>query len=433
MSYALAVIAVGLALLVRPRIADAEHRRLDFSLMAYVLLVGVQRVPLPPAIRLAVSPAVRAVDLRLRLDAPLLPMADTAHALSVHPEGTTLSLLVTVCVVLTFWSARTIFGGGGIRIAARAIAVFGMALAVFGMAQHVTAPHLFYWTWLNRNASPFGPFLNHSDFATWLVMALSLTAGYVIARVHSRAPGGMTLTASDAFDDTAMWLTTSAGLMAAGLVVGLSRSGLIAGGSSMLTLWMLSSRRMHARGRVWLLSGLAAVTAVAIAYANTTAVAGRIVETLNRGMGGRAAIWRATWPMVKDFWLTGVGAGAFERGMMVYQPSPHETYFNHAHNDYLQLLTEGGLLLAIPAILIAWAGIRQIRARLRADRSSMYWVRVGAVSGMVAVAVQSLWETGLRVPANTLLFAVLAAIALHSAPEPPRRAADDTMQVAERQ
>jgi hypothetical protein len=42
-------------------------------------------------------------------------------------------------------------------------------------------------------------------------------------------------------------------------------------------------------------------------------------------------------------------------------------------------------------------------------------VRAGAVGGLIAVAVQSLWETGLRVPANALLFAVLAAIAMHDA------------------
>jgi hypothetical protein len=77
------------------------------------------------------------------------------------------------------------------------------------------------------------------------------------------------------------------------------------------------------------------------------------------------------------------------------------------------MLTEGGLLLAIPAIAAAAAGISGIRSLLRSDRSSMYWVRAGAASGLVAVAVQSIWETGLRVPANTLLFAVLSAISLH--------------------
>jgi hypothetical protein len=40
-------------------------------------------------------------------------------------------------------------------------------------------------------------------------------------------------------------------------------------------------------------------------------------------------------------------------------------------------------------------------------------VRAGAVGGLIAIAVQSVWETGLRVPANGMLFAVLAAIAVH--------------------
>jgi O-antigen ligase len=143
----------------------------------------------------------------------------------------------------------------------------------------------------------------------------------------------------------------------------------------------------------------------------------RIQDTVTVGMGGRLAIWRATLPIIRDFWLTGAGAGAYERAMMVYQPAPHETYFNHAHNDYLQWLSEGGLWLGIPGVIALLAGVRCIRRRVSADRTPIYWVRIGAVSGMAAVAVQSVWETGLRRPANTLLFAMLAAIAMHAASE----------------
>ena len=51
--------------------------------------------------------------------------------------------------------------------------------------------------------------MNHSDFATWLVMALSLTAGYLIARLQSRRTHGLPLAVAEAFDNTAMWLTTA--------------------------------------------------------------------------------------------------------------------------------------------------------------------------------------------------------------------------------
>src|SRR5262249_39225776 len=142
----------------------------------------------------------------------------------------------------------------------------------------------------------------------------------------------------DAFDNRALWLTMAAAAMAAALVVGLSRSGLIAAVSGFVTLWTLSSARMERRGRTCLLAGFGICAVAGLLFANTTALAGRIEETIT-GIGGRTASWRATWPMARDFWLTGIGAGAFERAMGVYQPAPHETFFNHAHNDYLQMLT----------------------------------------------------------------------------------------------
>jgi O-antigen ligase len=434
MAWPLAAVAVGLTLTVRPAIGSRETRWLDLALLAYVFCVALQRVPLPADLRLWLSPALRSVDLQLRVDAPVVPSADTPHALSVNPQGTTLSLLVAMSVVLTFWCARTIFASGGLRFGARAIALMGLGLAAFGIVQHTTAPHSFYGTTVPRQVSPFGPYLNHSDFATWLVMGLLLTIGYLIARLYSR-PSGVGWTALlvdsvDSFDNRALWLTMAAAAMAAALVVGLSRSGLVAAVAGFVTLWTLSSARMERGGRTWLLAGFGIVGVAALLFANTTALAGRIEQTIS-GAGGRLAIWQATWPMARDFWLTGIGAGAFERTMAVYQPSPHQTFFNHAHNDYLQMFTEGGVMLAIPAIVAAAAGIAGIRRRLRGDRSPMFWVRAGAVSGLVAVAVQSIWETGLRVPANTLLFAALAAITLHS-PEPARRSADDPIEIRER-
>jgi O-antigen ligase len=178
---------------------------------------------------------------------------------------------------------------------------------------------------------------------------------------------------------------------------------------------------MHRHGRAWLLGGIAAMAIVALAFANTSAVAKRIQDTFDRRSAGRVAIWRATLPIIRSFWLTGAGAGAYERAMMVYQPAPHETYFNHAHNEYLQFLAEGGLWLAIPGVIALGAGAICIRKRLATDRTAIYWVRAGAASGMIAAAVQSTWETGLRRPANTLLFAILAAVAMHSAPESAKR------------
>ena len=413
MAYPMAAAALLLAMIARPSIGRDGFAWLDAALTACVVVIALQLVPLSPQWRLGLSPAARFVDLRLRLDAPARAMADAARPLTMNAYNTMQSLALAVAVVLTFWCARALFARSGIRAGARTIAAFGLLLAAFGIAQHVTAPHTLYWMHAFKSTEPYGPYLNRSDFAMWLVMALPLTAGYLLARPHSRQRHGGELLSVDAFDDTAMFLTVAIGLMAAALMVALSRSGIIGAIASALALWIFSERRMRHAGRAWLLGGIGAIALVALAFADTSALATRFADTVTPSSAGRLDIWRATMPMIRDFWITGVGAGAFERAMIVYQPAPHETYFNHAHNEYLQLAAEGGLSLIIPAAAALIAAIVCIRKRISGDRTAMYWVRAGAVSGMLAAAVQSTWETGLRRPANTLLFAILAAVAMH--------------------
>jgi hypothetical protein len=49
-------------------------------------------------------------------------------------------------------------------------------------------------------------------------------------------------------------------------------------------------------------------------------------------------------------------------------------------------------------------------------------VRIGAVTSLIAIALQSLMEFSLQMPGNAALFAVVAALAVHEgAPEPERR------------
>jgi O-antigen ligase len=155
------------------------------------------------------------------------------------------------------------------------------------------------------------------------------------------------------------------------------------------------------------------VLAAATTYVSVPDLLSRVDEAVPSGLGGRTTIWRETWPMALDFSGTGLGVGAFERGMLVYQQSPRSIFFNHAHNQYLQLLVEGGLLLLVPCALALAAALRETVLRLRQDRTPMFWVRAGAAAGLVAVCVQSVWEVGLRMPANAVLFAVVAAVATY--------------------
>jgi putative inorganic carbon (hco3(-)) transporter len=116
---------------------------------------------------------------------------------------------------------------------------------------------------------------------------------------------------------------------------------------------------------------------------------------------------------VKDFWVTGIGAGTFETAMLAYQRGPSPFRINAAHSHYLQVAAEGGLLLGIPVLAAIVLFVRTAMERLAYDDAGMHWVKAGAVSGLAGVAVQSVWETGLTTPANGLLAAIAAAIVLH--------------------
>ena len=88
-----------------------------------------------------------------------------------------------------------------------------------------------------------------------------------------------------------------------------------------------------------------------------------------------------------------------------------------AHNDYLQILAEGGILLAVPVAITLGAIVSTIRRRFEAGRDDIltYWVRVGAVAGLSGMAVQSTLEFSLQLMGNFVLFALIAAIAMRRA------------------
>ena len=111
--------------------------------------------------------------------------------------------------------------------------------------------------------------------------------------------------------------------------------------------------------------------------------------------------------------MSGTGAGTYGIAMLYYQRADRFVQFNQAHNQYLQVAAEGGIVLVGLVLAALTALARTIGQRLESESTGAYWIRVGAACGLLAVALQSLWETGLVMPANAALAAVLAAIACH--------------------
>jgi O-antigen ligase len=404
--------AALLAATVRPRIGGCGLRTLDAALVALLLVPLLQLIPLRPALRERIAPAAVAFDRAARIADPAAPLP--SRPVSIDPEATAWASVVGAGVIVLFWSARAVLEQGGVRLVARGIAWCGLALAPLVIVQQYTSPRLLYWHWQPQatNAYPYGPFVNRNDLACWLIMAIPLATGYLIAHIESRLRPGSARRMEHVVDDRVVWLGGSLVLMTGTLFVTLSRSGLAGMAAAACVLLWLSRGRMAPRRYIWTFAALAAIGIGAASLANLGLIASRLGDTIE-GAGGRLGIWRQTWPMVRDFWPNGVGFGAFAQAMVFHHRGSYLFYVNHAHNQYLQLLTEGGALAIASAAIAGLAAARLIARRLAADRTPVFWVRAGAASGLAAAAVQSVWETPLGLPANAVLFALLAAIAVH--------------------
>jgi O-antigen ligase len=377
---------------------------------------------LPEGVRDWLSPHAAIVERTLRVGADLVPAPHAWRTFSVNPAQTAVGLLTGLAAILMFWIARAVSEHAGPSRLAGRTAWVGFAVSLVAILQRSMSPKLMYWTLSVPGAQPYGPFVNRNHMATWLVMAIPLTLGALVARVREpRERGGRhpVAVARVVGDPTVLWLAGSAAAMLAALLVSLSRSGVVGLTAGAIVGAAIVVPRLGRSERRWLWLLPAGAVIVALTYANPGALADRFARVRTIGAGGRVEIWRQTLPMVRDFPIAGTGVGTYERAMLVYQQGDRQFFFNQAHDQYLQLAAEGGLLVGLPSLVAIAAFIALARARLRHDRSPVFWIRAGAVAALTGVATQSLWETGLRMPANAVLCGLVAAIAVHG-PRTPR-------------
>lgn len=409
------VLGVTLAALTRPQIGRSmETRLLDRTLLAAIGLATLQLLPLPQAARVLVSPQHHFARAEL-----LVGPGSEWQSLSLDPWSSAYAVALLATAVLVFWSSRYLCGSGHAYRIVTAIAIIGLLAGLTAIVQQAGDHTKIYGYWqpIDEGARPFGPFVNRNHFATWVVMAIPLAAGYVVASFFDRR--GLPFVPDEiatfirSLGSRAAWVAVSAAVMSLALVASTSRSGLIAFMISLAVGMAMGRRRFDRRTAIWLTVWFFALLIFLGTYGRVEPLLSRAEETLVVGTGGRSEIWHDTIAMIQDFWLTGTGVGAYQTAMLIYQRTNRLMFTNQAHNQYLQMMAEGGLLVVVPAALAIVAFVRLFFIRLRRDTSQSIWLRVGGATALIAVAVQSFWETGLRMPANGILFAVAAAIAVH--------------------
>lgn len=403
--------------------ASGASRGLMVSLAFFACAALLQVVPLPPVLLSVVSPSSRAVIESLH-PAVRTGIVDN-HPLSIQPSLTWTAIVLFGSFALMLVGSSRLFSVVGASGFINRLTWLGVIMALVGIIQNALSNGHVYGFWVtSMGGNPFGPFVNRNHFAGWMMLALPLTTGLLCARLN-RAMRHV----SPNWRDRLLWfsspqasqlllLMATVMIMALALALAMSRAGI---GGLVIVLLLLSAfalrRGQRSHARTALVAYALLVVVVAVGAVGADAIVARFQPAPETGWLDRGNVWADAWGVAKLFPLAGTGLNTYGVTMLFFQTFNTSVHYAQAHNDYLQLLAEGGALLAIPAAAILAFFIRDVRRRFSEDRgSSAYWIRVGAVTGLIAIALQEAVDFSLQMPANAALFAAICGIALHKTP-----------------
>jgi O-antigen ligase len=255
-----------------------------------------------------------------------------------------------------------------------------------------------------------------------MLMAAALTAGYVCSLMVQHGPRRhlpwrqriAAMSSSDA--NRLLFASCALAVMVLSIVWTLSRSGITAFAVVTGLLSVLVSARFRGRRRIVTVTLLVVIMAFAVSWKGPDTVYDWFSRTST--LEWRFELWRDTLAIIRDFRWFGTGLNTYGASTLIYPVTDPSRHAMEAHSDYVQILSEGGIVLAIAAAFVVLQTARAIRSAFaEAQTASLYWVRSGAALGLIAIAIQELTDFSLQMPGNAVLFVLLAAIAIH---RPPR-------------
>lgn len=340
-----------------------------------------------------------------------------SSALSLDAFATRLAVVQLAAMLVYFAAALTFINNQKrLRFVTATIVTFGFLMAVIGITQFFGGEGKALWIREPVQAIPFASFINRHHFGAFMVMTMGLTLGLIY---------------SGAVDKEKRLLHVFAVVvMGIGLILTTSRGALLSffGVLAFLTLATFFQRRRAeagepqtavSSGRFGLIGGGLALIAVMFGAVlllggDTSLLRSIGVEGVQQDdpSSGRLHFWQKTLQMIADYPFTGVGLNAFGVAYPRYDTWNGYYRLEQAHNDYLQVLAEAGvlgLLLAAAFIFLLFRCGLVVYTTTR-DRFRR-GVALGALAGCFGILIHSFFDFPLRTSSNLLVFLVLAALA----------------------
>jgi O-antigen ligase len=384
-----------------------------WPLLAFVAVGLAQLVPLPPAVHALLAPGSHAVWHPAEAAAAAV-LGGGAHPVSLDPDATLRSVsLVSALALLAFLAAPALARPGPAVAAVTAVAAGGFALSAYAVFARARFGALLYGRYEVPTINPFGPFVSKNHFAGYAVMAGLLAAGLAIGLADHARRRHRDWTASPQAGVVVLAIVAAL-TMALAALASLSRGGAIAlaAGAVALVSLLVVRARGGGRGRANLLPSLALAGVLGLILIILVPPATHERLQSLGGASFRLDTWRDSLRMSLTSPVVGQGLGAFHDAYPRFKREHWYVRVEHAENDYIETLAESGILglgaaLAGGALLLLGAGRGILSSRDRVVRG----IGMGAVAGLVALAVHSGVDFNLRIPSNAALAAVLAAAA----------------------
>ena len=341
---------------------------------------------------------------------PFGSIADTAgvpgipRTISLDPFATRVSaihffalfLLLGVTLVLLDSAKR-------IRRLAIVITVFGFAYAFYAILQSVLSPVKIYG--LYEAGAPFGSFVNRHNFAAFMEMTMALPLGLLFVGAVGK--------------DKRLLYVTAIALMGVALLLSGSRGGLVAFIAEVIFLVLLTTGT-KSRSRFGLKLGLAglllaAIIGGAIFVGGETSLT-RVAETAATQdvTTGRSNIWQVTLRVIAANMPFGVGFGALGVAYTQHDSMSGLERVEQAHNDYLQVLADAGLVGLLIGAFFLWQLFRLGRDSMKIGNTYRKGIAFGALAGIFAILVHSIFDFVLHTTAISVMFLTLVAMLIAS-------------------
>ena len=334
-----------------------------------------------------------------------------ASSISLDPYATRF-FLARLLLFIIFFAAFLTFFKGSTRQKTVVIALigFGGLLAFYSILQRVEDPSSVYGVRQPGQASPFGTYINRHHFAALMEMTLALSAGLIFA-------GGLKR-------NRLPFMIAAAVVMAISIVLTGSRGALLGVISSFAVIAGSSLYRRKNDKR----SSLSPILIIASCALFLIVTAGLVVfldgsDPLLRSTGmsvatsdfstGRKEFWRVAIKIFLDHPIMGVGFDSFGVAFSKYDPSSGLFRVEQAHNDYLQMLADGGIVAfaCVVGFLYLLVG-KSLAAVSETSEGFPRGASIGAFAGCVAMMVHSFVDFPLRTPANVTMPSATACTAV---------------------